>query len=92
MTVVANEDAQMSSSHRAPEPAQPNGAPGGAVVQRWRDLRQMLIRQLDMFETGGLRLHADRMDVSSSAIADLKSSILEFDALLSAEADRIAGR
>jgi hypothetical protein len=51
-------------------------------VQRWRDLREMLIRQLDMFERGALTLHADRVDVSPEAIANLKREILEFDTLI----------
>jgi len=52
------------------------------VVQRWRDLREMLIRQLDMFESGGLTLRSNDINVSSAAIRDLKRDILEFDALI----------
>lgn len=58
------------------------------VVQRWRDLRAMLISQLDMFEKGSLVLHSNDVDISGAAIADLKRSILEFDALITkGEAD-----
>jgi hypothetical protein len=78
-----NEDAGMSHAHRSP-----SGSPCGSetpeqLVQRWRDLREMLIRQLDMFETGGLTLHANNRNISGAAIADLKHSILEFDAMIS---------
>lgn len=56
------------------------------VVQRWRDLREVLIRQLDMFETGRLTLKTAGVDVSQGAVTDLKRSILEFDELISADA------
>jgi len=52
-------------------------------VRRWRGLREMLIQQLDMFESGRLSLTADSVDISGHAIADLKRSILDFDALIS---------
>jgi hypothetical protein len=52
------------------------------VVQRWRDLRTMLIQQLDMFETGALILRSNGVDISADAVRDLKRSILEFDALI----------
>ena len=38
------------------------------VVQRWRDLRQMLIRQLDMFDNGNISLKTNNVDVSAEAI------------------------
>ena len=56
------------------------------VVQRWRDLREMLIQQLDMFETGALSLQSNGVDISPAAIGDLRRSILEFDALISEDA------
>jgi hypothetical protein len=52
------------------------------IVQRWRDLRTMLLQQLDMFETGALTLRSNGVNISADAIADLKRSILEFDALI----------
>jgi len=52
------------------------------ILQRWRDLREMLIGQLDMFEKGSLILRSNGVDISAVAIADLKRSILEFDALI----------
>lgn len=53
------------------------------IVQRWRDLREMLIQQLEMFESGALTLRSNDVNISLTAIADLKRSILEFDALIS---------
>jgi len=53
------------------------------IVQRWRDLRGMLIQQLDMFETGALTLKSNGADVAPAAVGDLRRSILEFDALIS---------
>jgi len=53
------------------------------IVQRWRDLRGMLIQQLDMFETGSLTLKSNGADVAPAAVGDLRRSILEFDALIS---------
>jgi hypothetical protein len=62
------------------------------VVQRWRDLREMLIRQLDMFDSGRISLRADSLDVSAEAIANLKREIFAFDALISDdEAKQAAG-
>jgi hypothetical protein len=52
------------------------------VVQRWRDLRTMLIQQLDMFESGALILRSNGVNISADAMADLRRSILEFDALI----------
>lgn len=51
------------------------------IVQRWRDLRTMLIQQLEMFETGALTLRSNG-NISAEAITDLRRSILEFDALI----------
>jgi len=85
MSPPSREDAQMSHSH-LPDVAAPATQPREQVIQRWRDLREMLIRQLDMFESGELTLRANNADVSSSAIKDLKNNILEFDAMISEEA------
>jgi len=52
------------------------------IVKQWRDLRGMLIRQLDMFESGALTLRTDQVDVSPGAISNLKHEILAFDALI----------
>ncbi|HXQ15793.1 MAG TPA: hypothetical protein VN814_14340 [Caulobacteraceae bacterium] len=62
------------------------------IVQRWRDLRQMLIRQLDMFDSGNISLKSDSIDVSAEAIDNLKREIFDFDALISDdEAKQAAG-
>lgn len=90
MTGSRNEDAQMTNSQRQPGSSATTTEPDALILQRWCDLREMLIGQLDMFETGGLRLHSGRADISSSAIVDLKASILEFDALIAREAGKTA--
>lgn len=59
------------------------------IVQRWHDLRTMLIQQLDMFETGALTLRSNGVNISAEAMADLRRSILEFDALIAK--DQAAG-
>jgi hypothetical protein len=62
------------------------------IVQRWRDLREMLIRQLDMFDSGNISLRSNSVDVSAEAIANLKREIFGFDALISDdEAKHAAG-
>lgn len=85
---MPDEDAQMTHSRRAPTEVGETAEPADLVVRRWRHLRQMLVQQLEMFEGGGLTLHANEVNVSTSAIADLKTSIGEFDALISQEAAR----
>jgi hypothetical protein len=52
------------------------------LLERWRYLRAMLNDQLDLFETGSLVLRSNGVNVSPKAIADLKRSIQEFDALI----------
>ena len=42
----------------------------------------MLIGQLDMFKKGSPVLRSNGVDISAAAIADLKASILAFDALI----------
>ena len=53
------------------------------VVQRWRQLRQMLIQQLEMFDQGSLSLKSAGIDVSRDAIRNLEREILAFDVLIS---------
>jgi hypothetical protein len=55
------------------------------VVLRWRELREMLIRQLEMFESGRLTLRTGNVDVSPDAVLALKRNILDFDALILAD-------
>jgi hypothetical protein len=77
----------MALSRRLPGGVEPTSQSRAQIIQRWRDLREMLIQQLDMFESGGLTLRSNNADVSSSAIKDLKKNILEFDAMISEEAE-----
>jgi hypothetical protein len=55
------------------------------VVQRWRDLREMLLGQLAMFENGRLSLHSNDMDVAPLRVDELRREIREFDRLIAAE-------
>lgn len=52
------------------------------VVKRWRYLRDLLIDQLDRFETGAMKMHSDNVDVSARVITKLKQNILDFDTLI----------
>ena len=61
--------------------------PGGMknadkILERWRYLRGLLIEQLEAFETGGLQMHSNDVNVSQGAIDKLRRSIAEFDALI----------
>ena len=87
----ASSEVARRSQLRRPPARTPASVSHDLVMQRWLTLREMLIRQLDMFERGGLTLHSNDADISSSAVADLKASILDFDALIAAEA-RPSGR
>ena len=52
------------------------------VVKRWRYLRDLLIDQLERFESGAMKMHSDNVDVSSRVITKLKQNILDFDTLI----------
>lgn len=56
------------------------------LTARWRVLRQMMIEQLEMFQSGALTLRTAGVNVSEEAIADLKRKIHEFDVLISGAA------
>jgi hypothetical protein len=77
------EDTQTAHLRGGSDAAAPGPEGRDRIVQRWRDLREMLTRQLDMFETGALTLRSNDVNISAAAIADLKRSIGEFDALIS---------
>src|SRR5207249_566023 len=83
MSPTPNEDAEMANAHRSPTGLASAAEPREQLVRRWRDLRAMMIQQLEMFETGGLTLRSNEGNISDAAIADLKRHILEFDALIS---------
>ena len=52
----------------------------------------MLIRQLDMFDSGNISLKTNNIDVSGEAVANLRREIFDFDALISDdEAKQAAG-
>jgi len=81
--------AQLSSPHAASASLNPTRldpkAPRNAVAQRWRDLRAMLNQQLKLFESGALSLRSNGVNIGPEAVADLKRSILQFDAMIAAE-------
>ena len=52
------------------------------IRERWRYLRDLLIAQLDRFETGALHMHSGGEDVSPGAIVMIKRHIREFDELI----------
>jgi len=85
MSRFADEDAAIAADHSISGGPVVTSYDHAQTVSRWRDLREMLIRQLAMFETGDLTLRSNDVNVSQAAMADLKRSILEFDALISAE-------
>jgi hypothetical protein len=91
MSPPSREDAQMTLPQASPGSQTATSETQEQVVQRWRQLREMMIQQLDMFESGGLTLHSNATDVSLSAIRDLKDSIREFDALILRDAPPVAG-
>ncbi len=61
------------------------------VVHRWRVLRQLLIDQLTMFESGRLTLTSGGVEVSAQAIERIKREIDDFDSLI-AHDEELAAR
>ncbi|MBS0295582.1 MAG: hypothetical protein JSR45_04665 [Proteobacteria bacterium] len=53
------------------------------IRERWTYLRDLLISQLERFESGAMQIHAAGLDVSPDAIVMLKRHIKEFDELIS---------
>ncbi len=52
------------------------------IRDRWRYLRDLLITQLDRFETGAMQMHSDGENVSAGAVVMIKRHIREFDELI----------
>jgi hypothetical protein len=52
------------------------------IRTRWRYLRDLLLEQLDRFESGAMQMHSAGKDVSVDAITLLKKNILDFDTLI----------
>lgn len=59
--------------------------PHSDLVRRWRYLRGLLIEQLELFDNGGLTMRSGGVDVSADAMAKLRRSIAEFDALIAGD-------
>ena len=52
------------------------------IRERWRYLRDLLINQLERFESGAMQMHSGGEDVSPGAIVMIKRHIREFDELI----------
>ncbi len=52
------------------------------IRDRWRYLRDLLMTQLERFESGAMQMHSDEENVSAGAIVMLKRHIKEFDELI----------
>ena len=60
------------------------------IATRWRYLRDLLITQLNRFESGSLKLHSADEDVSAGVVARLKKDIIDFDTLIARSEARTA--
>lgn len=60
------------------------------IRERWRYLRDLLIAQLDRFESGAMQMHSGDEDVSAGAIVMIKRHIKEFDELIARSEKRDA--
>lgn len=52
------------------------------IRSRWSYLRDLLLQQLERFESGALQVHSHDEDVSPAAIVTLKQNILDFDQMI----------
>ena len=52
------------------------------IRHRWTYLRDLLIEQLERFESGALKLRGGEGDVSAEAVSLLKRHIEDFDQLI----------
>jgi hypothetical protein len=55
------------------------------IIEQWRYLRGLLLEQLEAFAAGELQVHANEVNVSDRAMAKLRVSIAEFDALIAGQ-------
>lgn len=53
------------------------------IRERWCYLRDLLLQQLQRFETGAMQMHSEGIDVSPRAMETLKKNILDFDTMIS---------
>jgi hypothetical protein len=58
------------------------------IRTRWSYLRDLLIEQLERFESGAYKILSDDVDVSAAAITRLKREILDFDTLIARSESR----
>ena len=52
------------------------------IATRWRYLRDLLIDQLERFESGKMAMQSDGEDVSEGAIKRIKKNIADFDQMI----------
>lgn len=60
------------------------------IRERWRYLRDLLISQLDRFESGDMQMHSAGENVSAGAMVMIKRHIKEFDELIARSEKRDA--
>ena len=60
------------------------------IRERWTYLRDLLITQLERFESGAMQMHSADQDVSAGAIVMIKRHIREFDELIAQSEKRDA--
>jgi hypothetical protein len=52
------------------------------IRDRWRYLRDLLLAQLERFESGTMQMHSGDENVSPGAVVMIKRQIKEFDELI----------
>lgn len=52
------------------------------IRTRWALLRDLMLEQLERFETGALQMLSDEEDISAGAIRTLKRNIVDFDQMI----------
>ena len=60
------------------------------IRDRWRYLRELLLTQLERFESGDMQMHSGDENVSPGAIVMIKRHIKEFDELIARSEKRDA--
>ena len=60
------------------------------IRDRWRHLRDLLIQQLERFESGAMQMHSADENVSAGTIVMLKRHVKEFDEMIARSEKREA--
>ena len=72
----------MRLAHRSPEAYASVMESPTQIRERWQYLRDLLVEQLERFESGAMQMHADEKNVSLGAITMIKRHIQDFDELI----------